>query len=109
MCKDYILIPTDITDWEWIADNNVYALFINLLLMANCKDKKWKGITIKKGQLVTKRELLSFKTGLSVSQIRTALKKLESSNDIIIETTNKFSIITIVNYDNFDPEQIEGE
>lgn len=86
------------TKWEWYKDTNVKSLFIHLLLSANHKDKNWKGVLIKKGQLITSINSLSEETGLSVQNIRTALNKLKSTNEITIETTSKYTLITIEKY-----------
>ena len=30
-------------EWEWFDDHNTFRIFVTLLLIANHKDKKWKG------------------------------------------------------------------
>jgi len=87
-----------IVDWEWYKDIPVKTLFIHLLLKVNHKDGKWQGIEIKKGQILTGRKNLSFETGLSEQQIRTALKKLESTKDVKVEATKGYSMITLCNH-----------
>jgi len=52
---------------------------------------------------------LSEKTGLSERSIRTSLKRLKSTSEVTIRTTNKFSIVTLCNYDIYNPESIEGD
>lgn len=74
---------------------------MNLLLMANWTDSVWQGMTIKRGQLVTGRKALAVQTGLSEQTVRTSLNRLKSTNEITIASTNKFSVITIVNYGKF--------
>lgn len=86
-------------DWEWYQDVNVKSLFIELLLVAQFKDTKWQNIPINRGQLVISLARLSESTGLSVHQVRTALDKLESTGEIKKQVTNRFSLITICNYD----------
>jgi hypothetical protein len=71
---------------------------MHLILKANHKDKRFKGIQLKAGSVVTSRDILSLETGLSVQQIRTALDKLKSTNEITIETSSKGTIIQVVNY-----------
>ncbi|MBQ8057075.1 MAG: hypothetical protein IJ275_01930, partial [Ruminococcus sp.] len=51
------------------------------------------------GQLVTGRKKLSEALKMSEREVRTALNHLKSTNDITIRTTSKYSIITIVNYE----------
>jgi len=72
-----------------------------LLLKANYKQTQWRGQTIHPGQLVTGRKQLSEWTGLSEQQIRTFLKRLKSTSNLTIKTTNKYSIITITNWEKY--------
>jgi len=87
--------------WEWFNDNNMVMIFIYLLLKANFESNKWKGIDVKRGQLITSLNSLSQQTGISLQSIRTVLKRLKSTNEITIKSTNKYSIITICNYDSY--------
>ncbi|MFH0863847.1 MAG: hypothetical protein V1858_02080 [Candidatus Gottesmanbacteria bacterium] len=83
----------------------VVALFVHLLLNANHQDKEifWNGqkITIKKGQLITSRKNLSLKTGISERAIRTTSEILISTSTIAIKTTNRFSLISILNWSKY--------
>ena len=97
--QGWIKLYRKITNWEWYSDINVRILFIHLLLSVNHKENKWRGKTIKKGQRITSVKHLSEETGLSVHQVRTALDKLDSTNDITIKTTNKNTIITVANWE----------
>ena len=100
----WIKIHYKFLSWEWFQDDGMVRLFINLLLRANFQPKKWKGILLERGQLVTGRRQLSIETGLSERTIRTCLQRLEDTGEITIKTTNKFSIITICNYDTYQYE-----
>lgn len=84
-----------------------------MLLKANHKERKFQGNTVKRGQLITGLFSLSEETSLSVQQLRTSLKKLKSTNEITIESSSKNSLITIVNYDNYqvveDEQQAEQQ
>jgi hypothetical protein len=71
------------------------------LINANHKDNKFRGIDIKRGQILTGRNKLSVETGLSERQVRTTLKNLQTTNEIIVESTTKYSIITLVNYNTY--------
>jgi hypothetical protein len=85
-------------EWEWYDDINVCRLWTHLLLKANHKDNRWKGVDVKAGQLVTGRHSLSDETGLTEQQIRTAIKKLKSTGEITSKIYSKFSIITITSW-----------
>jgi hypothetical protein len=97
----FITLHRRITQWEWYTDTNTKSLFIHLVLMAQHKDVKWRGIDLKRGQLLTGRMLLSRQTGLSEQEIRTSLNKLKSTSEITIKSTNKNSIITLNNYNTY--------
>ena len=95
----WISIHRKLLDWCWYKDINVKTLFLHLLLKANYKEKVWNGIEVNRGQLITSIEHLSEETGLTVQQTRTALRKLLTTNEITSKTTNKFTVITIENYE----------
>src|SRR5690606_35659235 len=84
-----------LVDWEWYTDVNTCKLFLHCLLKANYSSKKWRGIKIHRGQFITSLEKLAVETGLSLSKIRTAIAKLSSTGDLIIESNNQFTKITV--------------
>lgn len=95
-------------DWEWHDDPAMFSLWIHLLLLANYEDKKWHGIVIKRGQLVTSLASLHEQTGLSVWQIRTCLARLRECEQITSKTTNKYTVITICNYEDYQEKPNEA-
>lgn len=103
----WIKLHRQITDWEWYTDHNTFRVFLHLLLTANHKDKKFKGMDLKAGTIVTSRDLLAYATGLSVRQIRTSLDKLKTTNELTIKTSPQGTIIQIVNYVKYQIEASE--
>lgn len=91
--------------WEWYDDINTKVLFFHLILTANHKQKKWRGQVIERGQLITGLMSLSEQTGLSVRSIRTSLNKLKSTGELTIQTTNRFSLITLCNYNKYQDKE----
>ena len=85
-------------EWEWYTNPNVMRLFIHCLLKANRYEKKWQGITIKAGSFVTSYENLAFETGLTVRQVRTAIEKLKTTNELTHKGHSQYSIITVNNW-----------
>lgn len=75
----------------------------------NYKDKKWQSIIIERGQIVTSINNLSIELGLSHRKIRTALSNLEDSESIKVEATNKYSIVTIVNYNLYQGAELYSD
>lgn len=97
----WIKIHRQILDWEWYSDTNTFRLFMHLILKANHKEKKFKGLVLNAGSVVTSRDILAIEIGLSVQQVRTALNKLKLTNEITIETSSQGTVIQIVNYSKY--------
>jgi DNA-binding transcriptional regulator PaaX len=74
-------------------------VFLHLLITVNWTDKKWKGQEIKRGSIVSSYEKLATETGLSVMQVRTAIKKLRSTGEITSKSSNKNTVFIVNNYD----------
>ena len=81
--------------WRWYDDPIVKAVFLELLLSATYKNAEWQGENLSSGELITSYASLSKKLGISIQQARTALKKLQSTKEITIKSTNKYTIITV--------------
>jgi len=94
----WIKLHRSIINWEWFTDQNTFRLFMYLLLSVNYEQKKWRGKIINPGEIVTSYAKLSEATGLSVRSIRTALSKLISTGELTSKTTNKYTVITVNNY-----------
>ena len=103
----WVRLHRKILDWEWFKDSNTFHLFIYLLLNANHQTGYYQGIEVKRVQLITGRKKISSEIGLSEQNVRTSLHKLEKTQNLTIKTTNKFSIITICNYDSYQSEKSE--
>lgn len=100
----YIKIFRQLLNWEWYTDGNVLRVFLHLLLNANFKPSRFRGLTLPVGALVVSIDSLSASLGLSSQQIRTALKKLENTGEINKQITNKFTIITICKWECYQAE-----
>lgn len=104
--KGYIKLHRTILDWEWYKDTNTKILFIHLLLNA-CFDRcKFMGIYMKRGQYITSLSRLSNSLGLTSRQLRTSITKLKNTKEIDVKTTNKFTLFTILNYENYQFEEV---
>jgi uncharacterized phage protein (TIGR02220 family) len=103
----WIKLHRQFLNWEWFNKSEAVHLFMYLLLKANHKDGNWQGIDIKKGQFITSYGKISNDTGISVQTIRTLLKKLENTNEINTQTTNKYTVITICKYADYQSEESE--
>ena len=92
-------------DWEWYQDTNVKVVFLHLLLKANFTPTRWKGHLIPRGSMATSYSTLAEQLKLKPDQIRVAIKKLKITGEITIKTTNKYSVITICNFEKWQSDE----
>lgn len=101
----YIFLHKKIIETSFYKNPLATRLAVHLLLMANYKNTKtsvkYKEIIVKRGQLLTGRLTLSRQTGISQQSIRTSLDFLRTIGFLTIESTNQYSIITIVKYSDY--------
>lgn len=110
MENGFIVLHRKIIKWEWYTDINVFKLFLHLLLRANHEDKYWRGILVKRGQLITSISHLSDETGLSPKQVRTALDKLKSTGEVVSKGQSRYTLVTIEKYSDYqDKKEKEGK
>jgi len=95
----FVKLYRSFIEWEWFDVPNMVTIFVYCLLKANYEEKKWRGITIKRGQFVTSYETISKETKLSIRSVRTCIKNLLLTKELTKQTTNKYTMITICNYD----------
>lgn len=105
MGNGFMFLPRDIRKWGWYKDSKMVHMLIHLMLEAQYQDNDCRGIKLKRGQLLTGRKQLSEETGLTEREVRTTIKRLANDQQITIRTTNKFSIITVCNYDSWQSLQ----
>lgn len=97
----FVKLHRKLLQWGWYKDHVVKDLFLHLLLTANFEETEWQGLTLHAGDLVTSYKSLSADLGFSEQQIRTALQKLKTTKEITCKSTNKFTVITVVNWGNY--------
>ena len=81
------------------------ALWVVLLLKANHEDNRviWNGkdTLIKAGSFITGRKTLNKETGIAESTIEDILKYLETQHQIRQQKNNKYRIITILKWNDY--------
>lgn len=92
------------------------AVWIELLLTAQRQDGykvrfKGKSILLKKGQLTCGAIQLAEKTGVKRGTVERVLQRMKSEEQIEVQTSNKCSLVTILNWSIYqnDEEQIEEQ
>ena len=88
-------------EWRWFRDPSVAHLFEYLTLRANYSDKEWQDRIIKRGQLISSRRVMSEETGLTEKTVRRCLNALKKTGEISIVTTNRYTLITIIKYSEY--------
>ena len=104
--KGWIKLHRELTDKAiWLESTpEQKTILVTLLMMANHEENEWewKGerCEVGKGQFITSLESITKKCGkgVSVQNVRTALKRFEKYEFLTNESTNKNRLITIVNW-----------
>lgn len=86
-------------DWEWFGCAEMVQLFTWLLLSASDKDVHYRGVVLRRGQVLVSRRKLSQQLHMSERTFRTCISRLQMTGEITTQTTHLYTIITICNYD----------
>jgi len=105
MHRGFITLHRKIIEWEWYSDANVFRVFTHLILTANWEPKKWQGALVNRGQKITSIQHMAEETGLTEQSVRTAIKKLKLTGELTTKSTNRYTVLTVVNYGKY--QQIE--
>lgn len=118
----FVKLPRAIFSEPWAHRPYCLALFVYLLAHANQEPKKWNGIRIERGQLVTSRSRLVEETGISEKCVRKALQELEAAGRAnrrasrranaarlgrASQWANGYTLITICNFDDYNGASVE--
>lgn len=108
----YIHLHRKLMDsWIWENESDLKTV-LWLLFKANWKPKKMVSksggvVNIDRGELVTSLKSIQRGTGLSTGSIRGTIKKLKTDMFLTSKTTNKYTHIKIINYDNYQDPQFQ--
>ncbi len=79
-------------------------IFVYILLSAAHRDHVWQTINVRRGEFPTSVDSLVRATGLTTQQVRTCLSRLERTGEITRKSTNKYTIISVCNFDDYQSE-----
>jgi len=109
MHRGYIKIWRKTFDSGIQRDPKLFLLWVYLLTEATHKEIDLlignQKVHLVPGQLVTGRKTLAKNLFLSQQEIRTRLLRLEKFGNLTIKSTNKFSIISIINWDTYQVKE----
>ena len=97
--NNFIKLSRKILDWEWYTDEHTKTLFIHCLLRANWKKGSFRGVSVKRGEFITSLQNLAAETGLTVKEVRTAIKHLELTGEIKSKNIKFGRLVVVVNFD----------
>lgn len=101
MSEGYIKLYRKFLDWEWWQDHNTLVVFLYLLMTVNFSETTYKNRKIGRGQGVYTVKDIATNNMLTNRQTRTSLEHLKSTNEICVDTSPQYSIITVNNYDKY--------
>lgn len=109
MHRGYVKLWRCVEDTGLIGQPSAFYLYTYLLLKATHKPKSFviggAVFDLQPGQIIVGRNKLAEDTGLSVRQIRTSLDMLKKLSLIATKTTNKCTVVSIVNWNTYQNSQ----
>lgn len=93
--------PMTFTMWIWILCNVTHKP-LNYIARGQC-------IKLNPGELIIGRKKLSKELRISERSVRTCLHHLETWGNVTIRTTNRFSIINVINWEIYQGQEIKND
>lgn len=113
MNRGYIRLWRKSLDAGWIRNHKLWAFWTYCLMKASYKEFDaivgLQVVHLMPGQFIFGLHVASKETGLTIREIRTILDFLRKAENLTIKTTNKFSIITIINWPTYQGEEIKND
>jgi hypothetical protein len=108
MNRGYVRLWRKSLDAGWIKNHKLWAFWSYCLMKATHKEYDaivgLQVVHLIPGQFIFGRRKASEETGLTEREIRTIIAFLINCGNLTIKTTNKYSIITIVNWHIYQPQ-----
>jgi len=113
MRQGYIKIWRKALDNEWLKNHKLWVFWCYCLLKASHKKHMvkigYQDIEINPGQFIFGRKKASIELKIHESSIQRCIYVLKKMGNIEIETNNKFSVITIINWDIYQSDECHIE
>lgn len=91
----------NLTGWQWEDCPNIETVFKYLLTKAKQTTTMHRNIVLKRGEAMFTLSQVAAKCGLSVTSVRSALKNLTKSDEIITDGTSKYTLVRVLKYDEY--------
>lgn len=113
MENGYVRIYRTITKKGYYTQSEYVHLWVHLIMKATYQDREFLFNNqiqhLKAGQLIAGRKILSKETGIQESKIERILKCFETEQQIEQQTFNKFRIISILNWNEYQQNEQQNE
>jgi len=111
MHRGYIKVWRKIADADWLKNHKLCAFWLWCLIKASHKEYDLivgsQQVHLLPGEFVFGLKSASKELKMSIQSIRTLLNFLKTSSNLTLKTTNKFSIISIVNWNTYQIQENE--
>jgi hypothetical protein len=111
MNRGYVKLWRKSLDAGWIKNHKLWAFWTWCLMKATYKEYDQvvgcQSIHLMPGDFVFGRKAASVELNMTEQEIRTAVDSMRKRQNITIKSTNKFSIISIVNWEIYQQTEIE--
>ena len=94
-------------DWEWFTDPKTAHLWEYICLRVNYEPSRFRGIEIRRGEMLESINTISKNTGLSEKNVRTALEHLKSTGEVACKRTRYGLLINAIKYAHFQSQERE--
>lgn len=109
----WIKLHRKVLDSGWLQNHKLWTFWTYCLLKADHSAHKtiigYQEIWLEPGQFIFGRKIAASELNMSECGIRSCLNFLKKLGNVTIKTTNKFSIITIVNWDVYQSQKNESD
>lgn len=113
MNRGYICTWRKVLDSGWLRNHKLWSFWSYCLLKATYKEYDaivgLQVVHLLPGQFIFGRKKAALETGLTEREIRTIIAFLIKCGNLTIKSTNKFSIITIVNWSIYQSQEDEND
>lgn len=113
MNQGYVKLWRKSLDAGWLKNHKLWIFWTYCLMKATYKPHKAiignREVFLEPGQFIFGRRVAANETGLTERQIRTILAFLINAGNLTIKTTNKYSVITIVNWHIYQQSDYEND
>ncbi|MCX5827677.1 MAG: hypothetical protein NTV58_06715 [Deltaproteobacteria bacterium] len=113
MNRGYVKLWRKSLDAGWIRNHKLWAFWTWCLMKASYRDfgavVGLQIVRLTPGQFIFGLKKASMETGLTIREIRTILYTLSKAGNLTIKTTNKYSVISIINWPTYQGDETEND